>query len=101
MTESTTTHRPSSHSKQSQGGRSHPPRGHTSTSRGGGVKLGNNKKTKKGKKGQKLDPFMLGFSVHAAERPNIGDIQMTTFSQSVPVQNYSNFICMLINYLSD
>ena len=75
MTESTTTHRPSSHSKQSQGGRSHPPRGHTSTSGGGGVKSGNNKKTKKGKKGQKLDPFMLGFSVHAAERPNIGEIQ--------------------------
>ena len=75
MTESTTTHRPSSHSKQSQGGRSHPPRGHTSTSGGGGVKSGNNKKTKKGKKRQKLDPFMLGFSVHAAERPNIGEIQ--------------------------
>ena len=56
MTESTTTHRPSSHSKQSQGGRSHPPRGLTSTSGGGGVKSGNNKKT-------------------AAEKPNIGEIQ--------------------------
>ena len=41
----------------------------------GGRKSASNKKTKKAKKGQKLDPFMLGFSVHAAERPNIGEIQ--------------------------
>ena len=77
MSESTTSsHRSVSHSKQSQGRQSYPPRGHTSTSGGGGGgKSANNKKTKKAKKGQKLDPFMLGFSVHAAERPNIGEIQ--------------------------
>lgn len=33
----------------------------------------NNKKKKKGK--QLVDPSILGFSVNAAERPNIGEIQ--------------------------
>ena len=75
MTESTTTHRPSSHSNSLKEAGPTPPRGHTSTSGGGGVKSGNNKKTKKGKKGQKLDPFMLGFSVHAAETQHWRDTE--------------------------
>lgn len=62
---------PTAHPRSSQGrspGSTHP-------AMGGASKGSNSKKTKKGKKGQKLDPVLLGFSVHAAERPNIGEIQ--------------------------
>lgn len=71
LSDATSSKNPSVHPRSSQGR----PTGPSSLAAGGVSKSASSKKTKKGKKGQKLDPVLLGFSVHAADRPNIGEIQ--------------------------
>ena len=77
LSDASSSKNPSVHPRSSHGR----PTGPTSLAAGGVSKSASSKKTKKGKKGQKLDPVLLGFSVHAADRPNIGEIQSVNSSR--------------------